>query len=63
MVEIVGHVGLQDARFALAKGAAAIDKFLRDMPDFGDVKMRGDLLATREEEARVRCGDGRGAKI
>jgi hypothetical protein len=51
MLEIAGHISLQDARLALAKGAAAIDKLLRDVPYFGDVKVGRDLLTARQDEA------------
>ena len=52
MVEIIGDISLQDARFAITEGAAAIDEFLRDVSYFGEVKMRRDLFAAWQDETR-----------
>ena len=54
MIEILRDVSLQDARFAVAEGAAAIDELLCDMPDFRDVKMRRDLFAARQDKTGER---------
>ena len=54
MVEILRDVSLQDARFAFAEGAAAIDELFRDMTDFSDVKMRRYLLAARQDKSGKR---------
>lgn len=56
MIEILGDVSLQHARFAFPEGAAAIDKLLRDVSNFGDVKVRGYPLAIRQNKAGKRCG-------
>ena len=56
MIQIVGDISLQDACFAIAKGAAAIDKFFRDVADLGEVEMRRNLLATRQGEVRMQSG-------
>ena len=58
MAEIIPDVGLQNSRVPLAKGAAAIDKLFCDVAHFGDVKMGGNELAVREDEARKRSGIG-----
>jgi len=56
MLEIIRDIGLQDAGVAVAEDATAIDKLFRDMADFGNVKMRGDLFAVRQEETRLGGG-------
>lgn len=59
MVHVVRDVGLQQASVGrVMQRAAAIDEPLRDMPDFGDVKMRWDLVAIRQSKARERRGTG-----
>ena len=56
MVEVISHVRLDNARVLLAKGAAAIDEFSRDMSYLGDVKMGRDEFAVRQQEAREGTG-------
>jgi len=51
MIEIIRYVGLENARIAFTKGAPAIDKPFRDVPDLSDVKMAGDELAVGQDEA------------
>jgi hypothetical protein len=58
MVQIISHVRLDNARVMLAKGAAAIDEFPRDVSDLGNVKMGRDDLAVRQPEARGGRGMG-----
>ena len=54
MIDIAADMGLEQNRLAFSGHAAAIDEILRDMPDFGDVGMRRDLLAVRQHEAQKR---------
>ena len=63
VIEIVGDINLQDAGFAFAKSATAIDELLRDMADLGEVEMRRNLLATRQGEMRDAERDARGEAI
>ena len=58
MGDIIRHIGLENARVPMAEGAAAIKKLSRDVAHFGDVKMGGNELAVREDEARKRSGIG-----
>ena len=56
MGEIIPNVSLQNAGVTLAKGAAAIDKFFRDVSDFGDVKMGRDELAVGRRKRGKEAG-------
>ena len=58
MLKIIRDVSLQNARFALAKGAAAIDKLLRDVSDLREVEMGRDELAVGQDETRKGSGMG-----
>jgi hypothetical protein len=56
VIEILGDVSLQDACFAITEGAATIDELLRDVSHFGQVKVRWNLFAARQNETRERRG-------
>jgi len=56
VIEILGDVSLQDACFAITEGAATIDELLRDVSHFGQVKVRRNLFAARQNETRERRG-------
>ncbi len=58
VIEILGDVSLQDACFAITEGAATIDELLRDVSHFGEVKVRRNLFAARQNETR----EGRGMR-
>ena len=50
MPQVIAQPHLQNAGFRLTSDAAAIDKPLRDMTDFGDVEVRRNLIAIRQGE-------------
>ena len=57
MIDVVRDVSLQQAGIVrVMQFAAAIDEAFRHMPDFGDVEMRRDLVAIRQDETRKRVG-------
>ena len=58
VIEILGDVSLQDACFAITEGAATIDELLRDVSHFGEMKVRWNLFAARQNETR----EGRGMR-
>lgn len=58
VIEILGDVSLQDACFAITEGAATIDEPLRDVSYFGEVKVRWNRFAARQNETR----EGRGMR-
>jgi len=47
---------LQDARPAITEGAATVDELLRDISHLGQVKVRWNLFAVRQNETREGCG-------
>ena len=58
VIEILGDVGLQDACSVITEDAAAIDERLRDVSYFGEVKVRWNPFAARQNETR----EGRGMR-
>jgi hypothetical protein len=58
VIEILGDVSLQNACFVITESAAAIDELLRDVSYFGEVKVRRNLFAARQNETR----EGRGMR-
>ncbi len=58
VIEILSDVSLQDACFVITEGAATIDELLRDVSHFGEVKVRWNLFAARQNETR----EGRGMR-
>jgi hypothetical protein len=56
VLEIFSDVSLQHAGLPIAESAAAIDKLLCDVADLGDMNMRRDLLAARQDKTRGDVG-------
>ena len=52
VIRIPGHIGLQDACFAITEGAATIDELRRDVSHFGEMKVCRNLFAARQNETR-----------
>ena len=52
VIRIPSHISLQDACFVITEGAATIDELLRDVSHFGEVKIRWNLFAARQNETR-----------
>jgi hypothetical protein len=50
MVGVSTDVRLQQHSFTPARNSAAIDEVLRHMADFGDVRMRRDVIAIRQNK-------------
>jgi hypothetical protein len=51
MLNVVPNVGLKQNRFGLSRDPAAIDEVFHDVAHFGDVGVRRDAIAVRQNEA------------
>ena len=56
VIEILRDVGLQNARLAITEGTPTINELLRDISHLGQVKVRWNLFAARQNETRERRG-------
>ena len=56
MPGILSDVGLEQNRLALSRDAAAIDKVFHDMAHFGDMGVRRDKIAIRQDKTREGAG-------
>ena len=62
VIEVLRDVSLENARLALTEGAATINELLRDVSHLGEVKVRWNLFAVRQNETqegrRMRAKEG-----
>jgi len=58
MIEVESDMGLKDTGFALAENATAIDEFLSDMADLGEMEMSWNRFAAGKKEAGKDVGVG-----
>ena len=56
MIGILTDVGLEQNRLAFSHDAAAIDEASGDVTNFGDVRVRRDVIPVRQNKARERGG-------
>lgn len=56
MVRVAADVSLEQNRFTFSSNTAAINEVLHDVPDFGDVSMRRNLLAVAQHKTGERFG-------